>query len=188
MPLLLYREVYELEFKVTLGEKQFYGCLVPHEEILTLGKLYNMELGFLYRVNDHTTQLIRQNINNLDIFWERPMKVLDTSEAALEGEDLVRILLVNEEQEFYMYNVLRNQDIYAQYEVNATYFQVACGIYAGAASLLLDSLPHGAFYVDEMLLKAKSNYGQYLTYYMKDFVTGTNTVSDGLLLDRMRCI
>ena len=35
MPLFLYNEVYELEFKVTLGNKQFYGCLMPHEEVIT---------------------------------------------------------------------------------------------------------------------------------------------------------
>ncbi|KNY30280.1 S-adenosylmethionine decarboxylase related protein [Pseudobacteroides cellulosolvens] len=187
-PLLMYKEVYELEFKVTLGPNQFYGCLMPHEEVLTLGKLYDMEIGFIYRVNDHTTELIRNNIENTDIFWTSPNKVLDPAEAFLEGEDLVGVLVVYEDQEAYMYNVLSNQDIYSQFGVNATYFQVACGIYAGVASLLLDSIPKGAFYVDEMLLNTNSNYGQYLLYYMKDFIAGTNTGTDGLLLDRMKAM
>jgi homospermidine synthase len=54
-PLFLYEKVYDLEFKVTLGAKQFYGCLMPHEEVYTLCKLYDMEGGFIYKVNDHTT-------------------------------------------------------------------------------------------------------------------------------------
>lgn len=187
-PLLMYREVYELEFKVTLGEKQFYGCLMPHEEVLTLGKLYDLEIGFIYRVNDHTTELIRDNIEDTDIFWKSSSKVLDPAETLLEGEDLVGILVVYEDQESYMYNVLNNHDIYNQFGVNATYFQVACGIYAGIASLMLDSIPKGAFYIDEMLLNTNSNYGKYLLHYMKDFVTGINTVSEGFLLDRMKCM
>jgi homospermidine synthase len=185
-PLFLYENVYDIEFKVTLGKKLFYGCLMPHEEVYTLGKLYDMESAFLYKVNDHTTKIIRNHLDNSDVLWDFEMKVLDPVEAPLTGEDLVGVLLVYRDKERYIYNVLDNESIFAQYKTNATYFQVACGIYASLSVLLLDQLPNGVYYVDELLLKTNNQFGQYLTYYMTDFVIGENPKTDGLLLDRMR--
>jgi homospermidine synthase len=185
-PLFLYEDVYNIEFKVTLGNKMFYGCLMPHEEVYTLGKMVDMESGFLYRVNDHTTKMIRDHLDNSDDLWDFEMKVLDPLEAPLTGEDLVGVLLVYQDKERYMYNVLDNERIFAQYKTNATYFQVACGIYASLSVLLLDQIPKGVYYVDELLLKTNNHFGQYLTCYMTDFVIGENHKSDGMLLKRMR--
>jgi homospermidine synthase len=185
-PLFLYENVYDLEFKVTLGDKQFYGNLMPHEEVYTLCKLYDMEGGFLYKVNDHTTDLIRKNLDNVDKLWDFEMKVLDPQDAPLNGEDLVGVLLVYPDKERYMYNVLSNEAIFSKYKTNATYFQVACGVYASLSVLLLDQLPKGAYYVDELLLKTENHYGNYLTHYMSEFVTGENEQTDGLLHKRMQ--
>lgn len=185
-PLFLYENVYDLEFKVTLGDKQFYGCLMPHEEVYSLGMLYNFECGFLYKVNNHTTELIRSNLENVDELWNYDMKVLDPLQAPLSGEDMVGVLLVYKDKERYMYNVLSNDLIFSKYKTNATYFQVACGIYASLSVLLKDDIPKGVYYVDELLLKTNNHYGAYLKHYMTDFVTGENNGTDGLLLQRMR--
>ena len=184
-PLFLYEEVYSLRFKVQLGDKQFEGCLMPHEEVYTLCQLYDVEGGFLYRVNDHTTTLITTHLDEVDELWNYDMKVLNPLEEEMIGEDLVGVLLVYPDKECYMYNVMTNQSVFSQYKTNATYFQVACGIYASLCVLLLDSIPNGAYYVDELLLHTQNQYGQYLKHYMKDFVTGTNDHTDGLLLQRL---
>ena len=81
---------------------------------------------------------------------------------------------------------MKNDDIFKKFKTNATYFQVACGIYAGLSVLLLDNIPKGVYYVDELLTKTKNHYGQYVKYYMTDFVTGVNNNSDGSLLQRMK--
>jgi homospermidine synthase len=185
-PLFLYEDVYNIEFKVTLGNKQFYGCLMPHEEVYTIGKMFDMESGFLYKVNDHTTKIIRDHLDNTDDLWDFEMEVLDPLVAPLTGEDLVGVLLVYQDKERYMYNVLDNERIFAQYKTNATYFQVACGIYASLSVLLLDQIPKGVFYVDELLQKTNNHFGHYLSCYMTDFVIGDNKHNDGLLLKRMR--
>lgn len=187
-PLFLYEDVYRLAFNVTLGDKQFNGCLMAHEEVYTLGNLFNMEAGFIYQVNDHTTELIKSHLDDVDALWDMDMKVLDPMEEELEGEDLVGVLLVYPDREYYMYNVLSNQDIFKTYKTNATYFQVACGIYAALSVLLLDSIPKRAYYVDELLLDTQNNYGQYVKYHMTDFVTGTNPQTEGLLLQRLTYI
>lgn len=186
MAMFLYNDVYELEFKVALGDKQFYGCLMPHEEVVTLGKAFDMEFGFIYRVNDYTTNVILDNLSNANDLWNWNHQVLDPLDGELNGSDLVGVLLVYKDKERYMYNVMSNKEIFAEYKTNATYFQVACGIYGALSTLLLDDIPDGIYYVDELLLQTDSGYGQYLTYYMKHFVTGENDKSDGLLLDRLR--
>jgi homospermidine synthase len=188
IPTFLYNHVYEIECKVSLGEKQFYGCLMAHEEVLTLGERFDMEVGFLYRINEHTTQLIRNNLARVDDLWDWPQVVLSPPAAKLTGADLVGILLVYEGRERYMYNVMDNSDIVTRYNVNATYFQVACGLFAAISSLLLDDFPAGIYYVDDLLLKTESKYGSYLTYMMGEFVTGENPFTDGLLYDRMRAV
>lgn len=186
LPLYLYDDVYASEFKVKLGEKEFYGCLMPHEEVLTLGEIYDFEIGFIYRVNEYTTELIRKNLDNVDDLWDWKQKLIDPSDGEVEGEDLVGVLLVYSDKEIYMYNSMKSSDIFPKYKTSATYFQVACGIYAGTASLMLDNVPLGVYYVDELLLNTQSDYGKYLKYYMQNFVYGENNSSDGLLHQRMK--
>ncbi|EJQ40923.1 hypothetical protein IEE_04779 [Bacillus cereus BAG5X1-1] len=187
-PLYFYEDVYASEYKVKLGEKEFYGCLMPHEEVLILGKSFNMEVGFLYRINEYTTNLIRQNLDKVEDLWDWNRKVFNPAEDDIIGEDLVGVLLVYEHNETYMYNVMNSSQVFQKYKTNATYFQVGCGIYAGLCSLLLDTFGQGAYYVEELLLNTESKYGEYLNLYMKDFVVGHNNFTDGLLNDRVRWI
>lgn len=187
MPLHLYSPVYAQEFKVTLGDIHFYGSLVPHEEVLTMGKLYDMELGFIYKVNDYTTKMIRDHLHEKDDLWDFNFKVFDPAEAQLEGEDLVGVLLVYKDKERYMYNVMDSQTTYREFGTNATYMQVACGVYAGVCSLLLDAVPNGVYYVDELLRNVRSiGYGKYVGQYMTRFARGENGRSEGLLLERIQ--
>ncbi|PCD05773.1 S-adenosylmethionine decarboxylase related protein [Peribacillus simplex] len=188
LPQYFYEEVYAMEYKVRLGQKEFYGCLMPHEEVITLGKLFDMQLGFIYRVNEYTTESIRNNLANVDVLWDWNQQLLDPDVGEIEGEDLVGVLLVYEDSEKYIYNVMKSSEIYPKFKTNATYFQVACGIYAAMASIILDDLSLGIYYVDELLLNTKSKYGGYLTYHMTDFVTGENKGSDGLLHQRLKWI
>ncbi|KRE97749.1 S-adenosylmethionine decarboxylase related protein [Paenibacillus sp. Soil766] len=188
LPHYLYEEVYAMEYKVRLGDKEFYGCLMPHEEVLTLGELFDIQIGFIYRVSEYTTELIRNNLDHVDDLWDWNQRIIDPEKGEVEGEDLVGVLLVYEDMEKFMYNSMKSSDIYAEHKTNATYFQVACGIYAGLASLLLDDIPVGIYHVDELLLNTESKYGEYLTYHMTDFVVGENKQSDGLLHQRLKWI
>jgi len=187
-PMYLYEEVYGAEYKVTLADRHFFGCLMPHEEVLTLGRRFDMEIGFLYRVNPVTTARIRDHLDDTDKLWEWRQQIIDPARGTVDGEDLVGVLLVFEDREIYMYNTMASRDIYPLFGTNATYFQVACGLYAGLASLLLDDVPPGARYVDELLLDTASRYGRYLTYHMKEIVIGENAKSDGLLHQRRTII
>ncbi|WP_373233064.1 S-adenosylmethionine decarboxylase related protein [Cohnella sp.] len=186
VPHYLHEEVYSAEYKVRLGEKQFYGCLMPHEEVLTLGMLRDWEVGFIYRVNDLTTGLIRNHLDHVDELWDWNQQILEPSLGDVSGEDLVGVLFVYDNEEKYLYNVMNSRDIYPIYRTNATYLQVACGVYAAIACILLDPVPRGVHYIDELLQIGGSRYGDYLSTHMKTFVRGTNDRSDGFLLQRRR--
>lgn len=188
VPLAIYDDVYDLEFPVKLGSKQFSGCLMVHEEVISLGKMFPIETGFIYKVNDYTTNLIRQNLNHIHDLWSWNHQILDPSDHELSGDDLVGVLLVYRNKERYMYNVLSSASIYPEYKTNATYFQVASGLYGAISTLLLDHITNGVFMVDELLTSTSSKYGEYVSYYLKHFVVGENPESDGLLLDRMKTL
>ncbi|MGG5461714.1 S-adenosylmethionine decarboxylase [Clostridium sp. B9] len=184
--IFLYNEIYELEFKVSLGNKIFYGCLMPHEEAITLGKMYNMETGFIYKINDHTTKIIKNNIDTIDELWNKPTEVLNPEKDSLIGDDLVGVLLSYDDFEIYMYNSLNNKKTYEKYKTNATYIQVASGVYGALCVLTLDNIPKGIYFIDELLSSTKNNYGEYIKHHIGDIIIGENKFSDGTLLDRMR--
>ncbi|WP_163102575.1 S-adenosylmethionine decarboxylase related protein [Peribacillus alkalitolerans] len=187
VPFYLYDYPYAKEYKVKLGDIEFYGCLMPHEEVLSLGTMYDMETGFIYQVNDYTTKIIRDNLENADDLWEWEFEVFDPSVAEIVGEDLVGILLVYNDKERFMYNVMDNQFAFQKHGINATYLQVACGVYAAVCTLLLDPVPAGVHYVEELLKTDNSiGYGKYVSQYMTDFIIGENARSDGFILNRMR--
>ncbi|WP_409345502.1 S-adenosylmethionine decarboxylase related protein [Paenibacillus sp. MBLB4367] len=184
-PLFIYDDVYAMEFRVRLGDKTFTGCLMPHEEVISLSQLFGMETGFIYRVSEQMTEAIRRHLPVQDDLWEWDMQVLDPTKADLIGEDTVGVLLVYDDKETYMLNALATKDVYPAFPTNATYYQVACGVYGAVASVVLDTLPKGVYYVDELLLGTNTRYGEYVSQYMKQFITGENAAPDGLLLDRM---
>lgn len=186
-PLFLYYQPFELEFDVTLGAIQFKGCLMPHEESITIARQYGVESGFIYQVNDVTTAAIREHLNDSDVLWDWKQKVLDPADGELSGEDLVGVLLVYKDKERYMYNVSSSETIYPLFGTNATYWQVACGVYGAISTLLLDAVAPGVYWVDELLKTygQECRYGDYLSYYMSQFVIGSNDKSEGMLLDRM---
>ncbi|WP_426448760.1 saccharopine dehydrogenase NADP-binding domain-containing protein [Paenibacillus sp. S-38] len=186
IPHILLSRVYEQEFRVELGDVSFYGRLMPHEEVLTLGRRFKGEIGFLYRVNEVTTAAIRDHLDRLSELWDWEEKVLDPAEAELAGEDLVGVLLVYKDRERYMYNIMRHSEVYPSFPTNATYYQVACGVYAALAVLLRDNPPQGVHYVDELSPELLTRYGAYVRQHMPYFVTGENPRSGGLLFHRMR--
>ncbi|MBT2658056.1 S-adenosylmethionine decarboxylase related protein [Bacillus sp. ISL-18] len=185
-PLFLNEQVYDLGFRATLGDKQFHGCLLPNEAVYFLCKQYDMEGGYLYKVNDHTTSLIRENVNHPDKIGKLDKTILAPLLSPLDGENLVGVLLIYPDKERYMYHGLSNEGSMERFNTNAAYFQAASGLYAALAVILNDGIPNGVYSVDELLLKTTNHYGQYLSCHLTDFVCGENTQTDGLLLERMK--
>lgn len=184
--LFLYEAVYAQTFAVQLGQTYFEGCLMPHEEVMSLGERYPFETAFIYKVNDITTEILRDHIEDSDELWDWNHKLLHPRDAELSGSDLVGVLLVYDDHERFLYNVMENKHVSDIYGTNATYFQVACGLYGGICALLLDGLPNGVHWVDEITDAGITKYGHYVAHFMQPFVRGVNPTTDGLLLQRLR--
>lgn len=184
--LFLYEHVYAQTFTIQLGQTSFEGCLMPHEEVLSLGERFPFETGFIYKVNEVTTEILHSHLDDANELWDWKHKLLDPRDAELDGSDLVGVLLVYDDHERYIYNVMENKQIYEAYGTNATYFQVACGLYGGICTLLLGEIPKGVHWVDELSDEGIKAYGDYVAYFMKPIVRGTNDSSGGMLLQRMR--
>jgi hypothetical protein len=58
-------------------------------------------------------------------------------------------------------------------------------VYAAAAVILLDGIAPGVHWVHDLTEADDSRYGDYVTYYLREYVTGMNEQSDGLLLARL---
>lgn len=101
---------------------------------------------------------------------------MDPEIGEVGGQDLVGVLPVYPDKERYMYNVLSSAEIFPKYHVNATYFQVTCGIYGALCTLLKDNIANGIYFVDELLQHTNSRYGEYLSYYMKNFTDRRESV------------
>ncbi len=71
-----------------------------------------MEVGFLYRINEYTTNIIRQNLDQVEDLWNWNRKVFNPAEEEVAGEDLVGVLLVYENSETYMYNVMNSSQVF----------------------------------------------------------------------------
>jgi len=183
---MIYDDVYSREYRVKLGELSFTGCLMAHEETIALADDYEVETAFIYRVNDYTTGQIQSHLDNTDVLWEYDQKLLHPEDGELTGSDLVGVLLVYDDCERYMYNVISNSEAYAKYRTNATYLQVASGAYAAAAVLLLDadSVAPGVHWVHDLTESDECRYGAYATYFLRDYVTGTNDRPMGTILQR----
>lgn len=171
-------------YRVRLGAREFAGCLVPHEEVLSLGRHFDFEIGFLYKVNDHTTAVLRRHLRAPARLQQLPRVVLDPDRYELTGHDLVGVVLVYPDREEYLFNLMENGEACAQYGVGATYLQVACGVYAAACCLLLDPVAPGVHYVDDLILAGGSRYGRYVAQHIRRFWRGRNRAPLGRLAQR----
>ncbi|EFM10390.1 conserved hypothetical protein [Paenibacillus curdlanolyticus YK9] len=182
---MIYGNVYDREYEVRMGDITFSGCIMAHEETIALAEDYEVESAFIYRVNDYTTEQIYDNLDDTDELWKYDQKLLHPDDGKLVGGDLIGVLIVYDDHERYMYNHVTNEEAYAEFKTNATYLQVASGVYAAASVLVLDSVESGVHWVHDLAEAADSRYGDYVMYYLREFVTGTNDSTDGMLLQRV---
>ncbi|MWC27808.1 saccharopine dehydrogenase NADP-binding domain-containing protein [Paenibacillus sp. MMS18-CY102] len=182
---MIYGNVYDREYEVRMGDVTFSGCLMAHEETIALAEDYQVESAFIYRVNDYTTSQIQSNLDDPDRLWEFDQKLLHPDDGKLIGSDLIGVLLVYDDHERYMYNSVTNEDAYAEFKTNATYLQVASGVYAAASVLILDDVSPGVHWVHRLAEAEGSRYGEYVMYYLREFVTGTNDSTTGMLMQRL---
>ncbi|MBI5225157.1 saccharopine dehydrogenase NADP-binding domain-containing protein [Candidatus Micrarchaeota archaeon] len=134
------------------------GLTVLHEENLSVSYKYDIPSKFIYAVNQHT-------MNHLINIYEKKKNVLrkdleigDNTKNALDGSDTIGVYLDYPDKRVYYLNSITNGAIIG---TNATYTQVAIGIFAALFALLYDKLPSGVHFVEDL-------FDSHFKYFMFD--------------------
>src|SRR3989338_6460719 len=132
------------------------GCILSHEECVTLSQRYDIPFKFIYSVHSST-------MNYLKTMEQSEVKVVidnlllgDNFNNPLDGSDSIAVRLEYEDKNIYYTNSLKNQDIIGG---SATAYQVTVGVYAAIFSLIFDEYQPGIYYPEEL---AETLYPSYV--------------------------
>ncbi|UQZ89846.1 hypothetical protein C4J81_11745 [Deltaproteobacteria bacterium Smac51] len=113
---------------------------IPHEEIYSMGSSNDecQFAGYLYSAPEMIQSLAIECRKSGGKFPDLPVR------HRLKGSDTIGLLLLDESGgATYVYNRASHQQCYDSFQVNATCWQVACGIYSGLS--VLDKLAPGNY-------------------------------------------
>jgi hypothetical protein len=175
---------YNLPIKVT-EDFSFTGILVPHDEAYEISLKYGVESCYIYEINNHSLDLLRSYFKDIYInftdednleFNSKIRKVIHDegfdvthTDKTITGKDMLGILFVYEDRQIAVYEVEDHAECVTKYNINATCFQVICGLYAGICSILFESLEEKPYVVMELVHKEGSHFGHYLNQHLKNW-------------------
>lgn len=132
------------------------GFTVLHEENVTIAQKYNIPSQFIYAVNIKT-------MDRLIKLYEKTKKVSlndliqsDNRKEVLEGSDNIGVYLEYPKKRIYYFNTIPNIAIIG---TNATYTQVAIGIFAAIFTIIFDKVNNGIHFVEDL---SNTHYKYYL--------------------------
>ncbi|HLC22690.1 MAG TPA: saccharopine dehydrogenase NADP-binding domain-containing protein [Candidatus Nanoarchaeia archaeon] len=151
-----------------------HGFIVLHEENVTVAQKYNIPSRFIYAVN-------MQTMANLIHIYEKKNKVHmrdlilgDNTNRVLDGADNIGVLLEYKTKKVYYFNAISNLAVVG---TNATYTQVAIGIWAALLTLIFDQLKSQVYFVEDL-------YETHYPYYLFDNLRVQEFVFKGKKLKR----
>lgn len=139
-------------------EKHASGFTVLHEENLSISYKYDIPSKFIYAVNQHTMKhLVRLYEKNRNVY-RKQLEMGDNTHEFLQGADNIGVFLDYPDKRVYFFNSVPNMGVIG---TNATYTQVAVGVFAALYVLLFDKLEPGAYFVEDL-------YDTHYKYFMFD--------------------
>ena len=139
-------------------EKYPKGCLVLHEENITIGHKYNVPSKFIYAIHPQTMQALLKTYRKEKKVPRKELQLADNLKTVLDGSDNIGVLLKYKNKKVYYFNSIANTSVVG---TNATYTQVAVGVFAALFVLMFDQLKKGTYFVEEL-------YATHYKYYMFD--------------------
>jgi len=134
------------------------GFTVLHEENLTIAQKYNIPSKFIYAINTTTTENLLKIYNKNKEVTKQALIHGDNTNNILEGSDSIGVLLRYGDKDVYYFNSVPNNAVMG---TNATYLQVAVGIFAAIFALLFDGLKKGVYFPEDL-------FNTHYKYYMFD--------------------
>ncbi|MFA4946468.1 MAG: saccharopine dehydrogenase NADP-binding domain-containing protein [Candidatus Micrarchaeia archaeon] len=128
-------------------DKYPQGLTVLHEENLSISYKYDIPSKFIYAVNPRTMEHLLRIYTKKKNVLRRDLEMGDNTQTVLDGSDTIGVLLEYPDKKVYYLNSIPNGAIIG---TNATYTQVAIGVFAAVFTLLYDDLPPGAHFVEDL--------------------------------------
>lgn len=126
------------------------GCIICHEECVTLGNRWDIKCEFIYSVNQETMQYIKNLYNKNGKIEEKDLILGKNFDDPLTGSDNIAMRLDYKDRAVYYFNQGINENLK---ECSGTDFQVTVGVYAALLSLVYDDLPGGIYYPEDLIDK-----------------------------------
>ena len=136
-------------------EKYPKGCLVLHEENITIGHRYNIPSKFVYAIHPQTLQALLRTYKKEKKVSRKELQLADNLKTILDGSDNIGVLLKYKNKKVYYFNSIANTSVIG---TNATYTQVAVGVFAALFTLMFDQLKNGTYFVEELYNTHYKNY------------------------------
>ncbi len=139
-------------------EKYPEGFRMYHEECSSLSNMYDVPSEFIYAIHPKTMRRLVELYGRKGCIDDRDLLVADNVENVLDGSDTIGVRLDYPREAVYYLNSFPNAAVIG---TNATYTQVAVGVYAGLFTLLDGGLKPGAHFPEDL-------YGTYFTDFVLD--------------------
>lgn len=123
------------------------GCLVLHEENITLGQRLGVSSKFIYAIDPRTMAYLARQWRKRGDLQIADLEIGDNTSIPLEGEDTVGVCLEYPRQRVYYLHSLPNAAVPG---ANATCAQVAVGVFAALFTLLSERLAPRAYFVTDL--------------------------------------
>jgi homospermidine synthase len=123
------------------------GMTVLHEENLSISYKYDIPSKFIYSVNPRTMERLVETYKKKGRVSKKDMEMEDNRCETLDGSDSIGVILEYPDKKVYYFNTIPNVAVIG---TNATYTQVAIGIFSALFTLLLDDLKPGAYFVEDL--------------------------------------
>jgi homospermidine synthase len=123
------------------------GCIVMHEECLTLSNKYNIPCHFVYTVNRQTMDHIKSIYEEKGKVTDEDLILGDNVNDPLVGSDNIAMRLKYDDKYVYYLNSVSSNNLK---ETSATDYQVTVGVYAALFALLQDTLEGGIYFPEDL--------------------------------------
>lgn len=134
------------------------GCIVTHEECVTLGNRWNIPCRFIYTVNQETMNFIRRTYEEKGKLEDGDLVLADNLKDQLLGSDNIAVRLDYKDKAVYYFNAASNENLK---ECSGTDYQVTTGVFAALFTILNDDLKKPGIYYPEDLLD--TTFAKFLT-------------------------
>ncbi|MCS6847529.1 MAG: saccharopine dehydrogenase NADP-binding domain-containing protein [Anaerolineae bacterium] len=123
------------------------GMMLLHEEVVTLGRRFNLPASFTYGIHPASLAALRSSWLNNEPLSVASLLLADNVTIPLTGSDLVGAWLKYDDRDVRIFNIMHNRGLRG---TNATYRQVAIGVLAGLRALAHGQVPRGVHFVEDL--------------------------------------